>query len=309
MQSPDKLPDQSWKAVVETAHPKEVKEYLIDEIFKAMGIRADSRWRTWFGPIFSPIVGGFAQRAAAFDQDVATFGFKDAACLWLKKWIPGLIISGSEQLPQEGPLLIAANHPGTFDGLAIASTIPRIDLRIVAAANPFFRTLPNTRQYFIYSTRDAHVRMATIRNAIRHLHDGGALLIFPSGRLDPDPLHFTRSARQALHRWSDSLRLLLTKVPEVTVVVAINAGFVASKFLHNPVVQLYSEEISRQKLAEFIQVVQQVVFNHQILEQPRVLYGTPASGSQIVCSEKSFQAQIFEKASLLMENILSSSAG
>jgi 1-acyl-sn-glycerol-3-phosphate acyltransferase len=105
---------------------------------------------------------------------------------WLSKIVSGLNIFGKETLPQEGPVLIASNHPGTYDGLAIAAAVQRQDLKIVASGNPFFRSLPNVREYFIYATRDTHVRMAAIRTALRHLQAGGALLIFPINRTGQD---------------------------------------------------------------------------------------------------------------------------
>ena len=119
-------------------------------------------WRDWFGPVFLPFIRRFASQAAAFDQCVEQHGFQHTAHEWLYKFSPGLVTVGKEQLPTDGPVLIAANHPGAYDGLAIASVVRRNDLKIVAAANPFFRALSNTRQYFIYSTLDTHVRSVRI---------------------------------------------------------------------------------------------------------------------------------------------------
>jgi len=309
MNHPDRLPDQSWKAVVEPACIDEVEAYLIDEIFKAMGLRADSLWRTWFGPVFTPIVRSFTRQAAAFDEVVARHGFRQSAQEWLNNWIPGLQTIGREHLPTQGSLLIAANHPGTIDGLAIASVVPRQDLRIVTAANPFFRALPNTRKYFIYSTRDIHVRMATIRNALHHLQSGGALLILPSGKLDPDPLHFREAARQALSRWSASLNLILSKAPQANLVLAINTGFVAAEYLRNPFVRLQPNDERRQKLAEFFQVIHQVFFNRRISSQPGIVFGEPISSSKIISGAGDVQTQIIKAASRLLDIIPSGHIG
>lgn len=301
MNQPDKLPDQSWKAVVEPARPDEVESYLIDEIFKVMGARADGLIRAWFRPLLTPIVARFARQAAAFDSYVAQHGFQQSAKAWLDKWFPGVQIVGKEQLPAQGALLIAANHPGTFDSLAVASAVPRRDLRIVASANPFFRTLPNIRSYLIYSTRDTHVRMATIRGALRHLKSGGALLIFPSGRIEPDPLHFKDAGRQALNRWSASLKLILSKVPEVNLALAINSGFVASEYIRTPFARLFSNDEDRQIIAEFLQVIHQVVFNRRISSQPRIIFGEPIAASRLIYGTEDAQARIIETASRLMD--------
>lgn len=300
---PDLLPDPSWRAVVELAPPEEVENYLINEIFKALGLRADSRIRAWFGPVFAPVVANFARKAAAFDASVAQLGLQRTAQEWLRKWIAGLHVMGSEHLPAQGPLLIAANHPGTLDGLAIASLVPRQDLRIVVAGNPFFRTLPNVRQYFIYATRDPQVRLTTLLNAIRHLRSGGALLIFPNGTLDPDPLHFEPLARQALEHWSESVRLMLSKVPQANLVLAINSGFVAGDYLRNPIVRLRPNDAERQKLAEFLQVIHQVVFNRRVASQPSIAFSEPVPSSRLILGGEDIQAQIVAAATRLLDRL------
>lgn len=308
MSIPDKLPDQSWKAVVEQARPEEVEAYLIDEIFKALGLRADSRWRAWFGHIFTPLVRGFVQKAIEFDQSVAQHGFRHTAQEWLTKWIPGLHVIGKEQLPPDGPLLIAANHPGTYDGLAVASAVSRQDLRIVASANPFFRALPNTRQYFIYVARDIFARMITIRTALRHLQSGGALLIFPYGRVEPDPLHYLQAAKKSLARWSASLKLILEKVPQARLVIAINAGFVARKYLYSPLARLRPRDEERQTLAEFLQVIQQVIFDRRVSHLPSVIFSKPLSFPDLT-GEEDIEDQIISTACRLLDRLPSGSAG
>ena len=300
MLPPNKLPDQSWRAVVEMAQPAEVEAYLVNEIFKAMGVRAESYWRSVLKPFFTQIVRGFAQQAAAFDLSVAQRGLYQSAQEWLGKWVPGLQISGEEQLPPNQPVIIAANHPGTFDSLAIASAIARPDLKIIAAGNPFFRTLPNVRNYLIYATRDIQVRMTTLRRGLRHLQTGGALLIFPFGKIEPDPLHFRDSARQTLGRWSESLELFLRKAPEARLVVAINSGFVAPEYLRNPLVRFQSSDENKQILAEFIQVIQQVVFNRRISNWPRLQFSEPAYFPGNL-TRGDIQAQIIAIASRLLD--------
>ena len=222
MKLTDDVPDQSWKAVGEVAQPKEVEGYLVAEMTKALGLSVENRLGAWLAPFFGTIVRGFALKAVEFDEAVAQKGLQASAQEWLSKMVAGLNIFGKETLPQEGSVLIAANHPGTYDGLAIAAAVQRPDLKILASGNPFFRSLPNVREYFIYATRDTHVRMAAIRTALRHLQAGGALLIFPYGRVEPDPLYFKQEARMTLVRWSGSLELMLHKVPQAKLVFAVN---------------------------------------------------------------------------------------
>ncbi|MBN2549011.1 MAG: 1-acyl-sn-glycerol-3-phosphate acyltransferase [Anaerolineales bacterium] len=303
MQPKEKLPDQSWQAVTQTASPAQVEQYLIDEIFKAMGLGAYSQWRKWFGPVFSPVVSRFAQLGAGFDQSVAQNGFIQTARTWLQKWAIAPRLQGQENLPVEGPLLIAANHPGTYDGLSVAASLPREDLKIVVSGLPFFRSLPSTREYFVYSTREMSVRVATIRAALRHLLDGGALLIFPSGNLEPDPAYFPQAARQALQRWSASLEMFLRKVPETKLVVAINAGFIAPEYLRHPLTHLRRSDEARQKLAEFLQVIWQVILNHPTLHQPGVFFTPPATLAQLSGAAGGIPAEISAMAQRLLEQV------
>lgn len=266
------IPDQSWQAVGEIAQPKDVENYLIAEIYKALGLPGDSRWCAWLRPVLGKMIRGFAVKAAAFDQSVAQHGFQVSSQRWLEKWVAGISIQGWDQVPSSGPLLIAANHPGAYDALGVASVVPRQDLKIVVAGNPFFRSLPNVRKHFIFSTLDTYVRMTTIRNAIRHLQSGASLLIFPSGRVDPDPLYFKQEAKQAVGSWSESLELILRRVPQSRLLVAINTGFVAPKYLRNPLLRLHPRIMQRQKIAEVFQIIQQVVYDRWLSHRPIISF-------------------------------------
>lgn len=294
------LPDQSWRAVSELSQPVELENYLITEIYKALGWELKHPWQRWLQPLFLAVVRNFAREASSFDNLVSNHGFHFAAQEYIKRWMPDLRINGKEALPSDGPLIIAANHPGTFDGLAIASAINRPDLRIITAANPFFRTLPHSRNYFIYSTLDTHVRMATIRSALRHLQAGGCLLIFPSGKLDPDPLHFPAQAIAALQNWSKSLVYFLRKVAGTKLVVAINQGFVAHQYLNHPFIRFQSSGMPRQKLAEFLQVISQIVFKR------RVTFSAEVSFSSTLISDPSHPDDelVFQKILITAQDLL-----
>ena len=221
----------------------------------------------------------------------------------------GVQTRGNEQIPREGPLLIAANHPGTFDSMAIASIIPRQDLRIIVGLNPVFYHLPNVRKNFIYSTRDSGGRMETIRSAIRHLNSGGAILNFPSGQLDPDPMHFPEAAKAALSRWSASSELFLRKIPEARFVAAINSGFVDPVYLRNPITRIRPTVETRQRLAEVFQIIQHIVFKRRISCEPRILFGQPIAAQKLLSATGDIQDQIRDIASGLLDAVPSGCIG
>lgn len=292
MAQPAQLHDHSWSTMSEVAQPEEVENYLFALIMKTLGLPVDSRWKAWLRRIIGNFVHSFAEKAVTFDEAVGRQGFQASASDWLRPWVSKINTIGEEHLPLNEPLLIAANHPGTYDSLALAAILPRQDLKIVTAGNPFFRSLPNTRKHLIYATNDSYVRMATIRNAIRHLGGGGSLLIFPSGQVDPDPDYFKSEAKQSLARWSDSVEFFLRKVPQSKLVIAINSGFVAPEFIHNPLLRLLPAKITRQYVAEFFQIIQQVVNNRKVSNQPQVCFSEAFSLAELTARASDFRELI-----------------
>lgn len=301
MMQPEQLHDQSWNAMGEVARPEEVEHFLFALIMNTLGMPGNSRWKLWLKRFLGSTVRGISEKAATFDESVGRLGFQASASNWLNQWVSKIEFIGEEQIPADQPLLIAANHPGTFDSLALTSILPRNDLKIVTAGNPFFRSLPNLRQHLIYATNDTHVRMATIRKALRHLSAGGSLLIFPSGRVDPDPGYFLSEAKQSLEQWSDSLELLLRKVPQSNLVVAINSGFVAPEFLRHPFARMHPIKLTRQCIAEFIQVIQMVLHNQVVSNQPKVLFSEPFSLEELAQSPRSFRERVLSLAASMMQ--------
>jgi 1-acyl-sn-glycerol-3-phosphate acyltransferase len=96
-------------------------------------------------------------------------------------------VQGFEHIPSDGPLLVVANHPGMMDGLVITANLPRPDLKIIASAMPIFTELQAMKEHLIYTTRNTFERLAVVRQAIQHLREDGAVLIFPRGIIEPDP--------------------------------------------------------------------------------------------------------------------------
>ena len=127
---------------------------------------------------------------AEVDRRVALNGIVAAAQWLLTQIVTGIDARGTEHIPRTGPVLIASNHPGAYDIVALIAGIGRDDIKIIASGVPFTRSLIATSPHLIYVNPDnlgAPDRMVAIRSGIRHLQDGGALLIYPTGIVDPDP--------------------------------------------------------------------------------------------------------------------------
>lgn len=94
---------------------------------------------------------------------------------------------GFEGVPATGPLIMVANHPfGALEGLVLAKALlpVRPDLRFLA--NYMLAAVPELRELIFsvdpFGGDGAQRRnMAGLRQAIRHVTEGGALVVFPSG--------------------------------------------------------------------------------------------------------------------------------
>ena len=98
--------------------------------------------------IFALPTGRCGRMFAIADREVGKAGL-GAGCVRLLRFVNvDVTARGTEHLPAQDPLLAVANHPGACDSLAIASCIPRRDLKIVVREIPFFHALPNTSPCF-----------------------------------------------------------------------------------------------------------------------------------------------------------------
>ncbi|WP_068118097.1 lysophospholipid acyltransferase family protein [Tropicimonas marinistellae] len=92
-----------------------------------------------------------------------------------------------DRIPQSGPLIIVANHPhGLVDGMVLAELIGRrrTDYKIltrslltgVGEIDPFMIPVP-----FAHEEDALQQNLEMRRKAMKHLNDGGCIVLFPSG--------------------------------------------------------------------------------------------------------------------------------
>jgi hypothetical protein len=109
---------------------------------------------------------------------------------------------------------------------------------------------------------------------VDHLRQGGIMLQFGSGLIEPDPSHHPISDG-VFEKWSPSLEVLLRKVPETRVVPTIASNVLLEKFEKHPLTQLRKDEMDKRRLAEFMQVIQQLVFPRSVQASPKISFGEP----------------------------------
>ena len=256
------------------ANLESVTSAILHEIQGVMGL-AGHRWlarlvRSLFGPSARRLAGLLVR----LDYDVARCGLGAAAENLLARLGQEYRVDCPQAIPQDGPLLVVSNHPGAYDLLILAASVARDDLSIISSDIAIFRHLPSIAPHFIPITEDPYRRMAAVRAALQHLMDGKALLIFPRGDVEIDPA-LSPQAVEGIARWSPSLELFLRKAPRTRVVVATVSGVLSARWFNHPFLRLWEKTEQRQKVAEIIQVAEQLILSRKPQLTPLVYFSPP----------------------------------
>lgn len=249
-------------------------ELITREILIALGFSPGGLMRRILEPVVRVPARRFSNIAVQFDQHIKEEGFPAACWKILPHFIKGVEIKRPVEPPSQGALLLASNHPGVIDALILAGALERRDLKIIASGIPFMRAFPNAARSLIYASLDMGDRMRVVREAIKHLRQGGALVLLPSGRIDPDPL-FMPGAEEALNSWSSSIGIFARSVPGLQIVLAAVGGVLSPGSLKTPLSIFGNTRMEKQRIAEFVQVIRQMIFPDSISLVPRVHFSDP----------------------------------
>lgn len=118
------------------------------------------------------------------------------------------LASGSlENVPAAGPLIILSNHPyGAADGLVLADLLLARRPDLLLMANTLLRRVPEIAPLIApVDVFRAGASLGGVRAALRHLAEGGALLVFPAGEVSRFDW---RGQRVADPPWAGSAALL-----------------------------------------------------------------------------------------------------
>ena len=206
--------------------------------------------------VLQPLARRFALTAHEFDNRVGTDGLAQGSAWLVDRMTAGLATSGLQHVPAQGPVVILANHPGMTDTVALfASLASRPDLRVIAADRPFLRALPNVARQLILLPDEGAERMAVVRAGARHLQQGGALLTFPAGDIEPDPAAFgAQRAMASLGNWSTSYALIARLAPDTRFVPALVSHVISAEAQRHPLTLLRRTARDKEKLAVALQV-------------------------------------------------------
>ncbi len=254
---------------------EQLYQAFIFELTKAMALPQTKYNRGVVSAIFGKATFRFSEIIMGFDQQIEKNDLMAATHWLLQYFASDHRAFGTEIIPKEGPLILASNHPASFDAIAIAAHLPRSDFRVIIGEIPPYHYLPHISQHAIFSPPAINTfgRMQTVRRAIRHLKQGGALLIFPRGSIEPDP-SFMPNPDKEFHQWSRSLEIFIRNVPETQVLVTMVSGVISPKIFHHPFTWFRRSQPDRQRLAFIYQMIRQAWSGKELFGlRPRVTFG------------------------------------
>lgn len=219
----------------------------------------------------------FAERLARFDRAIAERGLAAAAADITAVWATALRVEGPVPIASRRPTVIVANHPGLIDAVALLSCLGGHDIRVLAAHRPMLSALPALSDHLIAIGPTAGQPRRALLAARRHLSTGGTLVVFPAGRIEPDPKHAPGLARAALAEWSPSAVWLARHAAEATIVPTAISGVIAPNARRRLWVRAGGRDVlTRDWLAATAQALQPGRYPIR----PRVCFAAPLAGAE-----------------------------
>ena len=225
-----------------------------DALIDALGLSDLRCGRRLLRRLILPHTTDFARTLAEYDALVGKQGLGSGAAWLLERFVGELEVSGQQCVPTAGPVLLLANHPGLSDTLALFASIPRNDLRVLAADRPFLRALPHTSERLVYLADSPQQRLSALRGIAGHLRKGGVMLTFPAGAIEPDPeLEFCSALR--LSGWEERLQVLVRMAHDVPIVPVVVRGVLSPAAQRNPITRLRRRPYDRSWLGAVLQTM------------------------------------------------------
>ena len=222
--------------------------------------------------LLRPKARGAARHTLEFESLAGLHGNLQAPSRYLVDVMSdSLTVRGVERSPPRGPVLITCNHPGIFDAMVVFASLPRTDVKVIARPRNLLDVLPSVRRHVIFARDESAGGTTTLRESLRHLADGGLLVTFPRGSIEPDPLLHPRAAMESVAEWSSSINLLAKHVSGLTVIPAAVGGIVSARARASWLARCYRLEADRDWMAATLQLMLSTYRD----VRPMVVYGSP----------------------------------
>ena len=229
---------------------------ILDDVLTTLNVNRVKALRYLITLLGSKTTRWLADLLSRWDRQVERSSFIETARDALNLFTSGFELSSAEAIPKTGPLLAVANHPGMYDSIGAIVTVGREDVRVVAARREFFRVLPNINRHLLIIETDASLRLEAVRHIIQALKEGQAVIIFPSGKLGPEP-SLMPGAAASLEQWSASVGIFLSKVPETCLLPILISQTLSPKAWHSWPARLPKAQKRRHQAAMGWQFVKQ----------------------------------------------------
>lgn len=224
--------------------------------------------------LLRPAARRIAREFAQCDEELASHELPDAARWVLRHFSANVEVGGLDRVPRRGPILLVANHPGLTDAVGLIAALGRPDVRIVAADYPFLHALRGLGPRLIFLGASGS-QLGWIRAVSRDLRRGGVVLLFPAGRLEPDPAVLGPSG--ALLPWSESVGVIHRLAPEAQIVPAAVTGVLSAHAFAHPLTRLRRTSRDRQRVATLLQMIDPRYRQVSV----RIAFGAPIMSAQI----------------------------
>lgn len=285
----------------ETADVNVMTTRLVEEVFNALGFSKTGFACRNLGWIIRPIARRLAVMLVPIDQDLGKYGTQVAATNFLPPFVNEVKSRGAESIPATGPIIVASNHPGAYDSMAIVSQIPREDATFIISDIPLVKFMPNASKHAYFATNDSNTRTNSVRESIRLLERGGCLVIFATGLIDPDPeVWGEEAANLEIEGWSSSLEVFLKKVPETKLIVTITSGVLDSGWAKSRSIRIAKPGLERRRLAEFGQVISQLLRPGRKKYNPHISFAQPVTLDELGHGKGEAMSKIKARARALL---------
>lgn len=137
-------------------------------------------------PLFLVPTVVFVLRLLRLDREITANGVANAMGRILRRYYRGVsVIRGT--VPSSGPVLLVGNHPGLGDLPALAVATKRRDLFAIAKKRALMRDMPGVLSRCVVIDETLSSRARAIRRIVEIAREGGAIVVYPAGSIEPDP--------------------------------------------------------------------------------------------------------------------------
>ena len=231
---------------------------ILDDVLATLNVNRVKALRYLVTILGSKTSRWLADLLSRWDRQIERSSFLETARDALDLFTSGLELTTTDEIPKTGPLLAVANHPGMVDSIGAIVAVGREDVQVVAARREFLRVLPNISSHLLTIENDTSLRLEAMRHIIQALSEGHAVIIFPSGRLEPEPAMMPGAAA-AIEQWSASVGIFLSKVPETRLLPVLISQTLSPKAWHSWPAKLPKAPKRRHQAAMGWQFVKQYV--------------------------------------------------